>query len=239
MNKAEFMAELERLLQNIPDNERTEALNYYEEYFSDAGVENEQKVIEELESPMKVADNIKDGLRANMDAMPGNSNNSAYQSGSAYQNGTSYQGSTVYQGNNFYQNGTAAIKKEEGLPTWAIVLIVIGCVICSPAIIGALGTIIGFLAAAFFGLIGIIFGFGAGGLALVVSGILLTVVGIIKMFVGPFGGLIIIGIGLLMLAIGILFVMFTIWLCGYALPALCRGIVWLCKKPFEKKGEVR
>lgn len=31
MNKAEFMKELERLLSNIPENERVEALNYYEE----------------------------------------------------------------------------------------------------------------------------------------------------------------------------------------------------------------
>ena len=58
MNKAEFMKELERLLQNIPENERIEALNYYEEYFSDAGEENEQKVLAELESPQKVADKI-------------------------------------------------------------------------------------------------------------------------------------------------------------------------------------
>lgn len=43
MNKQQFMIELERLLQNIPENERVEALNYYEEYFSDAGEENEQK----------------------------------------------------------------------------------------------------------------------------------------------------------------------------------------------------
>lgn len=238
MNKAEFMAELERLLQGIPDNERTEALNYYEEYFNDAGVENEQLVIAELISPKTVADNIKDDLRANMDT-PGNSNNSAYQSGSAYQNGTSYQGSTVYQGNTFYQNGATAAKKEEGLPTWAIVLIVIGCVICSPAILGAVGTLLGVLAAAFFGLLGIIFGFGASGLLMIISGLLLTFVGLAKMFVGPFAGLLLAGSGLLILALGILFAMFTIWLCGYALPALCRGIVWLCKKPFEKKGEVK
>ena len=58
MNRAEFMAELTRLLQNIPENERVEALKYYDEYFNDAGEENEQQVIAELESPQKVADKI-------------------------------------------------------------------------------------------------------------------------------------------------------------------------------------
>lgn len=239
MNKAEFMAELERLLQNIPESERVEALNYYEEYFSDAGVENEQKVIAELESPIKVADNIKDGLRANMDAGSG-TNHSAYQSGSAYQNGTAYQGSTVYQGNTFYQNSTdTQTQTKQSMPTWAIVLIIIGCVICSPAIIGGVAALFGMFCAAFFGLIGLIFGFGAAGICMIIAGIMLTILGFAKVFIGPFGGLLLAGGGLLVAALGVLFLMFTIWLCGCALPALCRGIAWLCKKPFEKKGEVR
>ena len=163
MSKAEFMRELERLLQNIPENERVEALNYYEEYFSDAGEENEQKVLEELESPEKVADNIKDGLRANMDyrdTTPGNGQNSAWHSGAAYQNGTSYQGSTIYQGNTFYQSPPKASAEKEEWPAWAIVLIVIACIIFSPVLLGVAGSILGALAACFFGFFGLVIGFG-------------------------------------------------------------------------------
>lgn len=237
MNKAEFMKELERLLQNIPDNEREEALNYYEEYFNDAGEENEQKVLAELESPQKVADKIKDGLRADMDFRDtmGNGNN-AWQSGSAYQNGTCYQGSTIYQGNNFYQNGSdaAQAKEKEGIPTWAIVLIVIGCILLSPAILGAAGTLLGVLAGLFFGFFGLILGFGGAGLGLVVAGIITVVVGLVNIAVLPFAGVALAGAGLLLLAIGILCVMFAIWLCGYAAPAICRGIKWLWNKIFDK-----
>lgn len=43
MNRAEFMAELTRLLQNIPENERVEALKYYDEYFNDAGEETNSR----------------------------------------------------------------------------------------------------------------------------------------------------------------------------------------------------
>ncbi|MED9904055.1 MAG: DUF1700 domain-containing protein [Lachnospiraceae bacterium] len=237
MNRAEFMKELERLLQNIPENEKVEALNYYEEYFSDAGEENEQKVIAELESPQKVADKIKDGLRADMDfrdTVPGNGQNSAYQSGAAYQNGTSYQGSTVYQGNTFYQNGRTA--EKEGMPTWAIVLIVIGCIICSPLILAAAGTLLGVLGSIFLTVVGLVLGLGGGGIGLLVAGVALVSIGIANMALLPFVGMVLIGAGCLCLAFGILFMMLTIWLCGWAVPALCRGIVWLCRKPFEKTG---
>lgn len=62
MNKTEFMSQLERLLQNISVQERQEALYYYEDYFADAGPENEQAVIEALGNPARVAENIRRDL---------------------------------------------------------------------------------------------------------------------------------------------------------------------------------
>ena len=62
MNRIEFMNQLERLLQNISPAEREEALKYYNDYFNDAGVENEQDVIEALGNPAKVAETIKRDL---------------------------------------------------------------------------------------------------------------------------------------------------------------------------------
>ena len=62
MNKEEFLKRLEELLQDIDAIEREEALNYYRDYFEDAGVEHEQEIIHELESPEKVAQTIKEGL---------------------------------------------------------------------------------------------------------------------------------------------------------------------------------
>ena len=40
MNRIDFMKQLESLLQNISPAEREEALQYYNEYFNDAGAEN-------------------------------------------------------------------------------------------------------------------------------------------------------------------------------------------------------
>jgi uncharacterized membrane protein len=53
------MAELERQLVRIADHEREEAIAYYNEYFDEAGPENEARVIRELGSPVRVAAQIK------------------------------------------------------------------------------------------------------------------------------------------------------------------------------------
>ena len=55
MNRKQFMEQLERLLSDISEAERQEALEYYEGYFDDAGPENEGEVIRELGNPGKVA----------------------------------------------------------------------------------------------------------------------------------------------------------------------------------------
>ena len=45
MTRNEFIAELRGRLAVLPPEERENALQYYEEYFDDAGPENEQAVI--------------------------------------------------------------------------------------------------------------------------------------------------------------------------------------------------
>jgi uncharacterized membrane protein len=59
MNRQEFMRRLEQLLEGIPEEEKREAIAYYTSYFEDAGEENEEKIIRELESPEKVAATIR------------------------------------------------------------------------------------------------------------------------------------------------------------------------------------
>lgn len=65
MNRADFMSQLESLLQSIASAEREEAIQYYNDYFDDAGAENEQEVIEALGNPARVAENIKRDLGGN------------------------------------------------------------------------------------------------------------------------------------------------------------------------------
>ena len=65
MNRKEFMRQLELLLSDISEDERREALDYYESYFDEAGEAEEASVIQKLGSPGKVAAIIKADLREN------------------------------------------------------------------------------------------------------------------------------------------------------------------------------
>ena len=47
MNRMGFMAELERLLADMPEEERQAAVQYYADYFADAGEANEADVIDQ------------------------------------------------------------------------------------------------------------------------------------------------------------------------------------------------
>ena len=59
MNKKLFLDELHRLLSDLPLEERNQAIKYYEDYFEDAGPENEQAILKELGSPQELANQIK------------------------------------------------------------------------------------------------------------------------------------------------------------------------------------
>lgn len=62
MNRMEFLRQLEELLYDVPECERREAMEYYRNYFDDAGSEKEEEIIEKLGSPKKVAESIKRDL---------------------------------------------------------------------------------------------------------------------------------------------------------------------------------
>ena len=51
MSKNEFIDRLAQLLADVSPEERDEALTYYREYIEDAGLENEEAILQELGSP--------------------------------------------------------------------------------------------------------------------------------------------------------------------------------------------
>ena len=62
MNRADFIKRLAELLADVSPAERDAAIQYYNDYFDDAGSENEQSVIASLGSPEQLARTIKTGL---------------------------------------------------------------------------------------------------------------------------------------------------------------------------------
>ena len=55
MNKTEYMKILSKKLRRLPKEDYARAIEYFEEYFEEAGPENEQQAIQDLGSPEEAA----------------------------------------------------------------------------------------------------------------------------------------------------------------------------------------
>ena len=222
MNRVEFMETLSRLLQDIPEEDRIDALKYYNDYFDDAGSENAQKVIEELESPEKVAMKIK-ADREDTDQY--------------------YQEDTYGEekDNKIYQdNGTYDYESQEKKPwtnKWLklamiIAIVVIGFPIVIPLGAGILALIAGIVIAVFCLFAAIVIGFAA----VVMVGVVLFAAGIGSLFANPGVGLAVLGAGLMVIAIGVIGTVVGVRLCIIVFPGIVRGIVYILRKPFHRKA---
>ena len=71
MTKTEYMKVLSKKLRRLPKEDYERAVEYFEEYFEDAGLENEQKAIEDLGTPEEAArELIMDLAEENADKPP-------------------------------------------------------------------------------------------------------------------------------------------------------------------------
>ena len=61
MTKDEFLIRLRTLIAAMPKEERDDVMQYYSDYFEDAGPGKEQEVIRQLESPEAVASQVMGG----------------------------------------------------------------------------------------------------------------------------------------------------------------------------------
>ena len=58
MTKTEYLAKLTKYLRKLPQKDYEEALEYFMEYFEEAGPENEAQVIAELGTPKEAAHEV-------------------------------------------------------------------------------------------------------------------------------------------------------------------------------------
>ena len=235
MNREEFMAKLKALLGDIPADEREEALQYYEDYFDDAGADNEAEVIRELESPQRVAAMIKNDLKHT--GNDGEFTENGYEQEWASKKEVPQRKGYSYQSG---QTGEYSYEASQGrndkLVKIALIVLIalIVCPVVIPVGVGIFGVIAGLLIAAvcFFAALVI------ASLAVVLAGFVVAVTGIgvgIAIHSVP-AVLLMAGIGLILIALGVLATLFTGKLCIVMYPAMFRFIVKLCRKPFHRKA---
>lgn len=232
MNRQEFLRQLESLLMSIPQQERADAMAYYNDYFDEAGVENEQRVIQELGSPQRVAQSIIDDVRNTEYSQSQNYEENDYAGTyeqSTYQNYNSYQNNNTYQGQATRQD----IEKKK-FKTWQMVLIVILLIVTFPVWIGLVAGLFGGLIGLLGGLFGILVGMIGSGFGLVVGGIAIFGAGLMTVMVVPVEGVASMGIGLLLTSIGILLSLLFVLLSFVWLPKLWKAFFGWIKGLFHR-----
>lgn len=237
MNRMEFIRHLAMNLSDLSESEREEAVQYYEDYLNDAGIENEQEVMEELGSPEKVAASIKAGLNGGNEGEFTEQGYHTDHNSFAQQSAVAEKNSPQQSGSGQQQSGNGPIPQvKTSSDSSKIILIIIVCVLLSPVLIplalAVFGVVFGLLMAFF----GVVFGFLVAGVGTFVSGLICIVFGIVKLFSVPLAGAVLLGVGFLLFGIGLLLSALMVWICAKVVPPMCRGIVALCRKPFEKKG---
>ena len=223
MNRIEFMTELAALLQDVPVEERKEAMQYYNDYFDDAG-EEEKDVVKELGSPAKVAENIKKDLGIQTEI----------SSGGAQNTGANYTGAQDARAqNNGTQNvGTQNVgTQEQSNHIWKIVLIVLVVIFGLPLLLGIGGGVLGLLA----GIIATVFAVILTAVLVVITGVLAIVAGVTFLITEPAVGLALIGGGLIAGVCGVIASVLLVKLCMIAFPAAGRWITKMSNKVKNRK----
>ena len=177
MTRKEFMDILKDNLRGMSQEEKNDIIEYYEEYFEEAGPEKEAEVIAELGSPRNL------GIRLSGEYAVRSLNGQGVANGSA----------SAGQGN--------AAKQTSSGSVWKTVLIVMALIIGSPLILPAAIVAVVLV----FVFIVVVVSLGIAAVAVLFVGAAAFFVGIAAIFAGTFSkGLLAIGTALLIFGFGIL-----------------------------------
>lgn len=216
MSKDEFLNRLSFLLCDISFEEREEALSYYREYIEDAGLENEEAIVNELGSVEDLAREIKNGLS--------NKNDPDFdyrRTFAALEPKTTYTGGTR---NETYERYTDVdvIKRERNKSH--LLLAIIALAFLSPVWLPLIGGLLSAILGIVVGILAIVFGFGIAGVVMTIVGIILFICGLVQLLTSPLVGVALIGAAMIVAALGLLFLVFIIWACSTVFPFCVNGI---------------
>lgn len=210
MNRTEYMAALRRALSVLPEEERASALRYYEEYFDDAGPENEAKVIADLGAPDKVAAQILADY---------------------------WEVASVPQPDGTVPNSKP---RRRGINPWLLLVLVLLAIPVGIPLVGVLIGVIATLFGVLLSVVLVVLAFVVVvPLCLLAAGVILCGISFV-LWGMPASAVMTLGCGLALFALGILVSLLMIKLCTLFVPPLFRAFVAVLRWPIDKiRGRTR
>lgn len=237
MTKYEFLGDLSRLLADLPEEERKQALHYYEDYFADAGEDNEQNVLKELGSPEAIADQIKNdgtedisyGDSAGFHAADApqlyrtaeHTQDHHTQNTSGTEDGWHKMSGSQNSGNNRQKKSGFFAKMDQSNTLIMIIVLIVTSPIWGSVLISIAGILLGIVSA----IVGIFAAMIFGGAGSAIGGVATVIGGIIGIIAGKTaGGILTIGVGCLLFALGSAFCYLGIFLVIRLFPLLWKQL---------------
>ncbi len=231
MTRDAFMKELAYLLQDMDTEDRQDALQYYNDYFDEAGPDREPEIIKELGSPEQLASIIRSNLNGELRdggeftdtgykdqrfARPGSEMPPAEQASGRRCSHASAGPETKNS------SGPAAGEREQKPPFTSrplkIFLWIVLLVLLFPVLLGVGGGLLSILVGIAGLLIGLFLILGLCTLAFLAAGIVLIPFGLAVIFSQPLSGLMTAGTGLIFLGGGLLLLSLSLLFYGRFIP---------------------
>ena len=253
MRREEFMTELASLLQDISAEERAEAMQYYNDYFDDAGEDQEEAIVEQLGSPAKVAAEVRAGLhpqdeeaaeyretgytdtRFEYRESPANRTGGTKKS-SDNSNEYTYEG--TYTESTYSTNRPDTDKKpwtNKPLKIALVILVILAAIpVLGPVIIGIVAAAFGVILA----IIGVFAALVVAAAAVLIAGFGVGIAGVVTLFTHVATGLLVMGAGLILIVLGLIATVASVKLCTVVFPGIIRGIVYIGRKIFRREKVV-
>lgn len=252
MRKEEFLRQLEYLLQDISEEDRVEAINYYADYLEEAGPENEEAVLTEFGSPERIASIIRSDHAGNLEdggsftekgfederfrepnyqvaerlELPEEPERTRKKEEEKHRGFSWGQSSNTKRTDTEYKDTNPNDKNTPHMQDWLKVVIgVIILIAALPFLLGTGGTLLGLLTAAPILLITFLLVAAILVIAFLVVGVIALFGGFAALFAEPVEGVFVIGVGLLLIGLGLLMLIFSIWFYGTLVPRIFRWII--------------
>lgn len=234
MTREKFLEELDYLLQDIPDEEKQDALQYYTDYFEEAGSDKEAEIIKELGSPERIASIIRTEL-------------SGGRSDSGEFTDTGYRDQTFeephYHVSKTVENTDSSAAQPEKKPfrtsrTLKIILGIVLFLVALPFLIPVGGGILGIFFVVIILLLGAFLLLGILTFAAMVCGIVLIPVGVVTLFSSPITGVLVAGTGMASLGAGFLLLALCVAFYGKLIPFVFCNLIECLSKFFHRRDHV-
>lgn len=253
MTRDEFMKELAYLLQDIQDEDKEDAVQYYRDYFDEAGPHREEEVINEFGSPERIASIIRADINGHLEnggeftergyqderfRDPGHEIAPRMDLPEEPGNAGSERNSENHSNSRDRHDNRSSGSPQATAPRTSIVLKIIlwGVLIIVglPIALGVGGGLLGLAAGVLGVLVALLISLALLTIAALIGGIALVPYGIVHMFANPLNGIMMSGTGLIFLGTGALCLALSLLFYGRFVPYVIRGIVNSLNRLFHR-----